>query len=141
MVSGEPFVFLVRPDWIGVEGMDDSNGDARRVARNEALFRAVNERIEATTARFAVGSEGTGFVCECADEACMERLTVSLEKYEEVRRFPTHFIVTEGHTYPTYERVVEQVDGYVVVDKFGEAGKEAVKLDERRAQDDLHLAS
>jgi hypothetical protein len=141
MASGEPFVFLVRPDWIGVEGMDDSNGFARRVARNEALFRAVNERIEATNEHFGVALERTGFVCECADEACMERVTLTLGKYEEVRRFPTRFIVTADHVCREYERVVEPVDGYVVVEKFGEAGKEALKLDERRRQDHLRLAT
>ena len=115
--------------------MDDSNGEARRVARNEALFRAVNERIEATNKHFGLALEETGFVCECADEACMERITLTLAKYEEVRRFPTHFLVTAGHLSRDYERVVEQVDGYVVVEKFGEAGKEALKWDKRRPTD------
>ena len=120
--------------------MDDSNGHARRVAQNEALFRAVNERIEATNKHFGVAVAGTAFVCECADEGCMERITLTLRRYEEVRSDPTHFVVAAGHIYPDYERVVEDVDGYVVVEKFGEAGKEALKLDERRPQGDLPVA-
>ncbi len=117
--------------------MDDSNGHARQVARNQAVFRAVNERIESTNVRFGVALKRTDFVCECADQDCMERLTLPLEKYEEVRRFPTHFIVAAGHIYREYETVVEQVDGYVVVEKFGEAGTEALKWDKRRALHDL----
>lgn len=141
MAGGEPFVFLVRPDWIGVEGMDDSNGDARRVARNQSLFRSVNEQIESTNEQFAVAVEDTAFVCECADESCTERILVSLVKYEEVRRVPTHFLVVPGHIYRQFERVIEQGAAYVVVEKFGEAGKEALKLDERLGRKEhLHLA-
>ena len=121
--------------------MDDSNGYARRVASNEATFRAVNERIEATNKYFEIAAEQTGFVCECADEACNERITLARRKYEEVRGFPTHFVVAVGHVYREYERVIEHVAGYVVVEKFGEAGKEAFKLDERRRDGHLHLAS
>jgi hypothetical protein len=121
--------------------MGGLHGNARLVARNQAVFRAVNERIEATNEHFGVALERTDFVCECADRECMERLMLTLEKYEEVRRFPTHFIVAAGHICGEYERVVEQVDGYVVVEKFGEAGKEALKMDERRGPDNLHLST
>ena len=40
--------------WIGAEGMDDSNGPASPIVRKQAVFRAVNERIEATNKRFGV---------------------------------------------------------------------------------------
>ena len=66
---------------------------------------------------------------------------LTLENYEEVRRFPTHFIVAAGHVCGEYERVVEQVDGYVVVEKFGEAGIEALKWDKRRGRTDLRLVT
>lgn len=71
----------------------------------------------------------------------MEQITLTLGNYEEVRRVPTHFLVAAGHIYREYERVVEQVNGYAVVEKFGEAGKEALKLDERRGRTHLHLAT
>ena len=111
--------------------MDHANGYAHRVASNEASFRSVNEQIGATNEKFGVALEGTLFVCECANETCMERITLALTKYEQVRSFPTRFIVIAGHVYLAYERVVEHVDGYMVVEKFGEAGKEALKLDDR----------
>ena len=95
------------------------------------------QRIEATNQRFGIALKQTDFVCECADQDCMERLTLTPGKYEEVRRVPTHFIVAAGHIDRGYERVVEQVDGYVVVEKFGEAGKEALKWDKRRALQNL----
>jgi hypothetical protein len=119
--------------------MDGSNGEARQVAQNEALFRSVNEQIESLNERFGVPSELADFVCECADERCAERVTLTLGEYEDVRRVPTHFIVIHGHVNHQFETVVENADGYVVVEKFGEAGKESVKLDERRRPIDLHL--
>ena len=139
MTFGERFVFLVCQTGSGSE-IDHSNGYAHRVASNEDSFRACNERIEATNEHFGVALEGTLFVCECANETCTERITLAIEEYEEVRSFPTRFIVVAGHVYPEYERVVANVDGYMVVEKFGEAGKEAFKLDERRRDGHLHVA-
>jgi hypothetical protein len=116
----------------------DNDGAMLRIARNQALFRSVNEQIEATNEKFSVSiGDRVDFVCECADDRCMERIAVTLDRYEDLRRYPTHFIVLAGHVYPEFERVVEQVDGYVIVEKFGEAGKQAIRLDARRGSTDL----
>jgi len=58
---------------------------------------------------------------------------MTVEEYERVRRVPTHFLVLPGesHVFPDIERVVEDHDGYVVVEKFGDAGRMAAKLDPR----------
>jgi hypothetical protein len=142
MAPGEPFVLLVRSQWIGVgevDGLEDKDA-ATRIARNQALFRSVNEQIEAANQTFSVLLEDrVDFVCECADDSCMERITVTLAQYEDLRRFPTHFFVKPGHVYREFERIVEEIDGYVVVEKFGEAGRQALKLDPRRAPTDIHL--
>ena len=112
-----------------------SDGDrtplALRVARNQSLFRAVNEQIEATNESFGVALEEVEFVCECAAEDCMQHVTLTLARYEELRRVPTQFIVKPGHVYPEFERVVAEATGYVVVEKLGRAAAEARKLDQR----------
>jgi hypothetical protein len=121
---------------IEVENMDgssDSKTSADRVARNQALFRSVNEQIETRSEGLGVSFERIDFVCECADEHCMAQVALRLSEYEDVRRIPTHFIVMAGHVYREFERVVETIDDdYVVVEKFGEAGKQAIRLDPRR---------
>ena len=109
----------------------DRTRSALRVGHNQSLFRAVNEQIESTNERFGVVLEQVEFVCECAAEECTERITMTLGQYEEVRRVPIRFIVKPGHVYPEFERVVEEVDGYVVIEKFGEAAAEARMLDRR----------
>ena len=53
-----------------------------RIARNEALFREVNERIAESAQRFE--SQGAEFVCECADQDCTERVEATLDEYERV---------------------------------------------------------
>jgi hypothetical protein len=42
--------------------------------------------------------ERVEFVCECANDNCLERIANTLAQYE-LRRFPTHFVVEPGHVY------------------------------------------
>jgi hypothetical protein len=100
-----------------------------RAARNEALFRAVNEEIRDVDRRFGV--RASAFVCECADEKCVLRLSVPPEVYAAARQSPTRFLVAPGHEDPSLERVVERHDGFFVVEKFGTAGEVAERLDTR----------
>jgi hypothetical protein len=98
-----------------------------RVAKNEVLFREINERIlELEDELAGNGAEPLLVVCECADVACHERLEVTRAEYEEVREDPTHFIVRAGHEDPAVARVVMQKNGFVVEEKRGEAAAIAV---------------
>ena len=115
-----------------MDGSGDGKSAGDRVARNQALFRSVNEKIETTNEKFGVALESSDFVCECADEHCMEQIAVKLSEYEHVRLVPTHFIVKPGHVYREFERILENRADYVVVEKFGQAGKQAIILDQRR---------
>jgi hypothetical protein len=107
--------------------------DARqqRVAKNERLFRQVNERIEEVNEALGKG-EPADFLCECGDESCTAPVSLTLEEYERVRAEPTHFVIAHGHEAPDVERVVEKTDRYAVVEKFsGEAERIAVETDPR----------
>jgi len=77
-----------------------------RIARNEALFREVNERIAESAQRF--DSDRAEFVCECADQDCTERVEATLDEYEQVRADGTRFLLRPGHVDTRVERVVEQ---------------------------------
>jgi hypothetical protein len=87
----------------------------QRVAANEMVFRAVNERIDDLAGRWGA-SEAT-FVCECGDSSCAERLDVSRDQYEELRSNPRHFAVMRGHELPDVEAVVGDLGGFLVVEK------------------------
>jgi transcription initiation factor TFIID subunit TAF12 len=92
----------------------DTN-EAQKIARTEALFREVNERIAETAERF--DADSTKFVCECADPTCTHRVDASLEQYEEVREDGTRFLLVPGHEDERVEAVVRRVDGHAIVQK------------------------
>ena len=91
----------------------------RRVGQNEALYRQVNERIEALNETFATITDELRIVCECGDVACMEQIGVRREHYERVRANPDRFILRPGHEAPDLEEPVEEHADYVVVEKRG----------------------
>jgi hypothetical protein len=104
----------------------------RRIGRNEALFREVNERIEKVTQALQVEPEPLRILCECGDQSCFEQIEVSLSEYERVRANPTLFFVHRGHENADVEEVVEEGEGYDVVRKHeGPAAEQARERDPR----------
>jgi len=87
-----------------------------RVARNETLFREVNERIKHVNVGLAT-VEATDYLCECDDEGCTDPISLTMAEYEAVRAEPTHFAVVAGHVAPEIERVVASTNRYSVVAK------------------------
>jgi hypothetical protein len=111
-------------------------GHAVGSAEDQALYRAVNEQLKVLNEAFATVTRESEFLCECANRNCMEHIAMTLDEYEQVRLVPTHFLVLPGedHIFFEIERVVEEHDGYVVVEKFGPAGRMAARLDPRSSQ-------
>lgn len=106
--------------------------EAARIAKTEALFRDVNERVAEAAQRF--DSDDAEFVCECADVACTDRIEAPLDDYEAVRSQPTHFLVVPGHEDTRVERVVRARRRYAVVAKVERRVAALVKrLDPRTA--------
>jgi hypothetical protein len=103
-----------------------------RLARNEVMFRAINERIRELVDRFEhIGNEHLAFICECADETCAERITLKASQYDEVRAIPARFIVAPGHeATPLVERVIFRNSAFAIVRKIGLAAEIARGLTE-----------
>ena len=103
----------------------------QRVAKNEALFRQVNERIEEVNESLGA-DEPSDFLCECGDENCTAPVRLTLAEYEDVRSDPTHFAIAHGHEVIDVERVIDQNERFAVVEKFeGEAERIAIETDPR----------
>jgi len=102
-----------------------------RAARNQALFRSVNEQIEAMNEAVAAVTGTFAIACECADTNCIETLEIPLGEYAELRAHPRYFAVLPGHVYSHVERVVRESRQYVVVEKRAAAGEVAEHLHER----------
>jgi hypothetical protein len=105
----------------------------RRKAANEAVFRNVNERIEALQHSFAVAEkEPLQMICECDQLDCMERVTIGVDAYELIRSQPDQFIVTPGHVDPSVDEVIGVTSSYLIVrKKEGDARDVAVETDPR----------
>jgi hypothetical protein len=102
-----------------------------RVARNEALFREVNERIKDVSEGVATLSE-TDFVCECGDPECSDPVSLTPVEYEDVRRDATHFLIVPGHADLEIEVVIARNERFAVVAKTDpQAARIAVREDPR----------
>jgi hypothetical protein len=89
-----------------------------RQARNEVVFREVNQRIAELSENWADGE--FHIVCECATIGCQAMLPVRVEEYQRVRTNPRRFFVFPGHVFPEIEDIVEQHDAYQVVEKHAD---------------------
>jgi hypothetical protein len=100
-----------------------------RVARNEALFREVNERIRDVNEGL---NDPSDYLCECGDAECEEHVMLTPAEYEEVRRDATHFAIAPGHAVPDVERVIADRKRFAVVEKTDpEVARVAVEEDPR----------
>ena len=115
----------------GGKALQGAAGRGERAARNEALFRRVNERVEEVNKAFEAILDEADFFCECADIDCMEKIGMTRGEYEKLRDVSTNFAVKPEHVLPEVERVVEERPGYIVVEKVGRAGERAAELDPR----------
>lgn len=77
-----------------------------RLAKNEILFRAVNERLDNMSAAIP-WEKSTQYLCECSDMSCIESIELAQEEYEHARSRPTVFFVVPGHERPALEKVIE----------------------------------
>ena len=108
-----------------------------RLAKNEALFREVNERISEISQELAPGAVNPelidGLICECSDPQCLERVgPLTSAEYDALRQDPRRFIIAAGHQAEDVERVVDRHPTYWTVEKHeGAPSDVARELDPR----------
>jgi hypothetical protein len=100
-----------------------------RLARNEDLFRQVNDNIGELAGDHGRDSHVYEFFCECSDIHCAERVHMTLPEYAHVRDDPSRFVVVKGHVVPEIEHVIERAEDHVLIEKHGRAGVVAIELD------------
>jgi len=91
---------------------------ARRIGENEAVYRAVNEKIQSLNESFGTLAESMTIVCECGNLSCAEQIRVDPGTYERVRSDPTQFVVVPGHEIEDVEEVLERHDAYAILRKL-----------------------
>jgi hypothetical protein len=109
---------------------------AERAARNEEVVRDVNKQIEEGAELHGVESP-MPFHCECGQTPCLEKVDLPPSLYERILANRYRFIVVPGHVQPEVERVVEEQEKFLIVEKIGEAREQ---IDEDHPQQ-LHRSS
>ena len=114
--------------------MGSTSDDEReiRAARNQTMFRAVNEKARQLNDALGEITGSYTIACECANADCVDGVEITPEDYERVRSRPNSFVVLTHHVVPEVERVIDQVDGYAVVEKLGAGAEIAEITDPRR---------
>lgn len=109
--------------------------EAERAGMTESLFREVNERIDDLSANKS--TEEVSILCECATRDCAAQVVLPDAVYDDVRTHSTWFLVLPGHEEPSVETVVVRREGYVIVEKRGEAAEQAERMDPRTRGDQM----
>ena len=109
---------------------------------NQMLFRDVNERVKDLNEGFSFLIPAGEWICECANDACSERIEMSGTEYEQIRSDGACFFcrAEHEHVWLGVERVTERNDCDWIVEKLGEAGEMARGGDPRSEEDALPLS-
>jgi hypothetical protein len=105
---------------------------AEQRAANESRFREANEKLERKVVKLSITDVRTPYFCECDDPRCTAIISLSIREYEAVRAKPTQFVTIPGHD-ARPDRVVEQHEGFNVIEKTGEEAQLVKKQDPRSA--------
>jgi hypothetical protein len=122
---------------------------AERFARNQSLFRDINNRLDELHRAHDETLPRDEFLCECASDVCVDHITLTLFEYRQLRENPVAFAVSPSgaHVYPEVERIVARTPGYWIVEKQGsaaaiaraEARQDGGEPDRRTAAEDRDL--
>lgn len=88
-----------------------------RLVENQERFRRANERLREQVVALARGEQRIPFLCECADEDCVDAVHATLGEYAGVRNEDLYFLIVPGHQTIDGEHVVEERERYNVVEK------------------------
>jgi hypothetical protein len=104
---------------------------AERRARNESIFRDANEQIQSKARAFGLEDQRLPLLCECDSESCTTLVRLTLAEYDYVRAEPTRFVLAHGHDVPP-DRIVDEQEGFVIVEKQGKEAPLVAERDSRR---------
>jgi hypothetical protein len=88
-----------------------------KLAENQQLARAANERLQDVAGRTVEEGKIIPFLCECADEACMGRIEVTLDDYFLAHLSKEHYVLLPGHLKIDAEEVIADHGAYEIVTK------------------------
>jgi hypothetical protein len=106
-------------------------GREARLAKNEALFRGVNEKVNQVRSGTAGAESYIQFICECGRDNCVEQVQLTRDEYERVRSEPEYFLIKPGHEILDVEFVIERNVRFLIVRKQEAEARIARETDPR----------
>jgi hypothetical protein len=94
------------------------------------MFRLGNERMAEWEEQHA-DEQPEPYFCECADLDCREKVSLQEAEYEAVRSDARRFLVVTGHEIPDVETVIEEHEGWAVIEKAPEVTETVESLNPR----------
>jgi hypothetical protein len=91
----------------------------QRGTQNQELFRTANERLEDRVHEYGRDDIPIPFLCECADDACLGRVELTIVQYGAVRTHPNRFVTLPGPPRVEGEKIVEDNGHFHIVEKEG----------------------
>jgi anti-sigma B factor antagonist len=132
-VTGLDRRFVLHPTLQSALNGGAVSGWSDKEARNRAVFREVNERIEQIADGF--GDDGHNrLICECGNPECTQQIELTAAEYERVREHAGRFLVALNHENPETESIVEQNERFVVVVTFAGASSRIARQTDPRSQ-------
>jgi hypothetical protein len=92
-------------------------GREERLTQAQALFRTANERLLERAEDYVEDGASIPFLCECADEACLGRIELTMAQYRGVRAERNRYLILPGHPRIEREHVVEDNGHFQIVEK------------------------
>jgi len=105
--------------------------DPRRVARNQATLRRLNEGMKAERADGVIA-----FRCECGQLGCNRLIPLRRAQYEAVRLNARRFVIAPDHVVAELEHEVERHAEHAVVETYPHTSDFAERTDPRSAGTD-----
>ena len=84
-----------------------------RAAQNEARLRTANELWDSGGA--LLSAPESAIVCECVDDACLEKIPLSMLQFLAIESEPNRFIVVRGHESLAVDEIIAERDGFLIV--------------------------
>lgn len=103
--------------------MDDKQ--QRRIAHNEARFRAANESVTDAVEQFSGDVATYSVMCECAITECDDMIEIEPDAYRHVRSSARWFVIRPDHIIEGAEQLVEDHTSWWIVEKIGAGARVA----------------
>jgi len=91
-----------------------------RTADNQRRFNTANDRLGELVQERVPEEERIPFLCECADELCLERVELSLGEFEQLHENENVYVIVPGHPRVSGEVILQRQKRFEQVEKTNE---------------------